>query len=145
MDQRDQPPAMVLRIFPDYADTVIWNDFGPVPYEDINLSAQLQHELEAWERFYYEKATPYFEWAVASDRERFTEDGRRLTESIAKEVGSEFEFELRLSDRGPKNMVRSDSAPTNPEAARAFHELVREKREWEDRMGRIEQETKAGH
>lgn len=130
----------VIRIFPDYAESVIWFAIGPVSYNDAKISSQLRSDMEAWEDFYYAAQTEDFRWRRPEGREWFNAEGRRLAERLAGEVGSRFEVEVRVY-RNKKVRVNSKAEPTNPEAAEAFETIARELREFEER---IERETRAG-
>src|SRR5699024_821144 len=43
-----------IRMFPDYADTVLWFGDGPVEYSDTGLTAALIDALQRWEQTFYE-------------------------------------------------------------------------------------------
>jgi hypothetical protein len=136
----DEYFTTVIRIFPDYAGSVIWFAMGPVSYDDAKISSQLRRDMEAWEDFYYPAQTEEFGWRRREDGEWFTAEGRRLAERLAGEVGSRFEVEFRVY-RNKKVRVSSNAEPSNPEAAEAFESIAREFREFDER---IERDTRAG-
>ena len=51
-----------MRMFPDYAGTVLWYGGGPVDYEEAHLPAGLVAYLEAWEASYYAGLDEAMEW-----------------------------------------------------------------------------------
>jgi hypothetical protein len=125
--------SSVIRIFPDYADSVIWFAMGSVSYEEAKISAQLRHDMEAWERFYYQACSNEFRWRTQDDQARFAAQGRRLAERLAAEVGGQFEVEFE-NHRGKKVRTRSNAGSTNAAAAEAFTEIARQEREFDERV-----------
>lgn len=55
---KDRRPT--VRMFPDYADTVLWFE-GPVDYDLTGLTPDLLHDLTAWEQSYYDSLTSDFD------------------------------------------------------------------------------------
>ncbi len=51
----------VVRIFPDYATTVIWF-FFPVDYDRAGLDSELITAMSAWERSYCEGLDSQMTW-----------------------------------------------------------------------------------
>ncbi|HWU59058.1 MAG TPA: hypothetical protein VN045_10095 [Microbacteriaceae bacterium] len=140
MARDDEYFRSVIRLFPDYAESVIWFAIGPVPYEQSRISARLRKDLEAWESFYYRSLTEDDRWGSAEDRALFADDARRLAERLAAEVGGQFEVEYRDS-RDKKIRARSDSGPTNTDAAAAFTQISRD---LDEMQARIDREVEAG-
>lgn len=113
-----------LRIFPDYANTVLWL-FGPVPCTDAALSPELAADMAAWEESHYASLDSNESWKSASGAAQFTASGRGLAERLAAELGGEFEVEFHSHDIGSRREVfHGGSAPGNPTAAAAFHGIV---------------------
>ena len=88
----------VVRMFPDYADTVLWFD-GPVDYAQCGLSERLIRDLTRWEQGYYD-ALEDLEWRTPELAAQFTKDGIRLARQVARELGEDFEVEFRSYENG---------------------------------------------
>ncbi|MGO1181583.1 MAG: hypothetical protein ACTHZ5_01680 [Micrococcaceae bacterium] len=120
----DSNPTTLVRLFPDYANTVLWF-VGPVPYNESGLTTDLVRELEEWEQSYYASLTPEYEWATAGAAHAFYEEGTRLAQKVADELGPDFEIELRSSvPTTPPRRFRGVCPATNPAAATAFDALA---------------------
>ncbi|MCU1479853.1 MAG: hypothetical protein JWQ19_639 [Subtercola sp.] len=68
----------VVRVFPDYAETVLWFAPGPVSYEESHLTDTLVAEMIEWEAAYYASLTELFEWRTGVDIFDFDKKGLRL-------------------------------------------------------------------
>lgn len=123
MNDREGQPQMV-RMFPDYADTVLW--FGePIPYGISGLTDGLVRELEAWERSYYDSLTPDEDWKSAELARQFTAAGNRLAGRVADELGDGYEVQFRSYEPDvPPRSFRGKRPGLNPRAAAAFGELA---------------------
>lgn len=109
----------LIRLFPDYADSVIWFIVGPLSYEESGVSTKLRQDMEAWETHYYEMVDTDFTWRSREDQNYHAEEGRRLAERLSAEVGRAFEVEY-FDQRDRKVQVRSDKPATNEAAEAAF-------------------------
>jgi hypothetical protein len=113
-----------VRLFPDYADSVIWLS-GPCSYETTHISVQLAESLNAWEAFYYSSLTADLDFTSKKRAKAFTAKGRRLAGLLADEIGPEFEVEFKSYEkRATTFRVRSDRAAQNPAAAKAFTDMA---------------------
>src|ERR1700712_4426910 len=81
----------VVRVFPDYADTVLWFAPGPVSYEESHLTEGLVAEMVKWEATYYANLTDLFEWREEADLLAFDEEGLKLANRLAEELGDAVE------------------------------------------------------
>lgn len=84
----------VVRLEADYAGTVLWL-MNEVPYEVTHLSAELIRDLEAWEEFFNGALTEDFEWRADDGHRHFIEEGRRLAQRLAEELGESFSVEFK--------------------------------------------------
>jgi hypothetical protein len=109
----------VIRIFPDFADSVMWFIIGPVSYDESCISETLRHDMEAWESHYYKAMGNDLVWRSRDDERYHAAEGRRLAGGLSVEVGRAFEVEY--FDEGDRKVrMRSDEPATNERAARAF-------------------------
>jgi hypothetical protein len=123
MDDREDQPQMV-RMFPDYADTVLWFG-GPVPYDESGLTEGLVRELEDWEQSYYDSLTPDEDWKSAELARQFTAEGNRLAGRVADELGDGLEVEFSSYEPGvPPRRFRGARPALNPRATAAFAKLA---------------------
>lgn len=130
----------LIRIFPDYADSVIWFIVGPLSYEESGVSTKLRQDMEAWETHYFETMGTDFTWRSREDQDYHAEEGRRLAECLSVEVGRAFEVEY-FDQRDRKLRVRSDRPATNEAAEAAFTRVG----EWHRTLfEKIEREAEAG-
>ena len=128
----------IVRLFPDYADTVVWLD-GPVDYRLSGLSRRLIEELREWERSYYQSLTPGFDWRSPELAHQFTVDGNHLASRVAEELGDGYEVEFRSYEPGAATRrFRGTGAVRNPQAVAAFDELVTALRLNQDRIASSE-------
>lgn len=130
----------LIRIFPDYADSVIWFIVGPLSYEESGVSTKLRRDMEAWETHYYETMNTDFTWRSREDQNYHAEEGRRLAECLSVEVGRAFEVEY-FDQRAQKLRVRSDQPAANETAEAAF---TRVGAWYRNLFERIEREAEAG-
>ena len=110
----------VVRMFPDYAGTVLWYGGGPVDYEDAHLPAGLVADLEAWEALYYAGLDEAMEWRSRDLERAYAAQGAELARRVAEALGSAFVI------KGDGGKACSDGPPTSPEAAAAFTALADE-------------------
>ncbi|MHA7303954.1 hypothetical protein ACX80E_01715 [Arthrobacter sp. TMN-49] len=115
-----------VRMFPDYADTVVWlPGHGPVNYDDAHLSPGLTADLMAWEASYYASLTPELDWRSASRAADFTAAGQDLAQRLAKELGENFTVEFHsYAGKSSKELFRSSDRAKNPAAVEAFTAFV---------------------
>lgn len=115
---------IVIRIFPDYANTVLWL-VGPLPYEDALLTPELTAALQEWEASYYAALTPLEEWRSLSLAAAFTATGSALAQRLADELGTGFAIEFHSYEpRAPRRIFTSDLPATNPAAASVLAAIV---------------------
>lgn len=127
-----QPPAAAegtpvrVRLFPDYADTVVWlPGHGPVNYDDAHLSPGLTADLVAWEASYYASLTPELAWRSASMATDFTAAGQDLAQRLAKELGENFTVEFHsYAGKSSNELFQSSDRAKNPAAVEAFTAIV---------------------
>jgi hypothetical protein len=118
----------VVRMFPDFAGTVLWYGGGPVDYDDAHLPAGLVADLEAWEASYYDGLDDEMDWRSRNLEKAHAAQGAELARRVADALGSAFVIQ------GDGGKARSDSPPTSPEAAAAFTALADvEEAEYNDR------------
>ncbi|WP_231440721.1 hypothetical protein [Brevibacterium zhoupengii] len=113
-----------VRMFPDYADTVLWLVF-PIDYEDTGLSPDLISQLDAWEQSYYDALDADFDWKSAREARAFTQSGIDLAGQVANELGEEFVVEFASYEHhAPTYTVQSRRPADNDEAFAAFSTIV---------------------
>lgn len=119
-------PLRTIRIFPDYANTVVWIS-EPIHYEEARLSAGLLAELESWEQSYYDSLNPEFEWVSEAAARAFTEEGTRLAGLVSAEVGPDFSVEFASYEDTTETVhIRAETSAQNPSAEKAFAQLFEE-------------------
>lgn len=119
----------IVRIFPDYADSVVWFS-DPVPYGETRLTAELIERLSTWETSYYAALTDTFEWSGRISLHDFDRTGLALAHDVAAEIGPDFEVEYRsFEDSGAITLVRAGGEATNPVARDAFTRRARRERD----------------
>jgi hypothetical protein len=110
----------IVRVFPDYASSVIWFS-DPVRYEETRLSKSLVARLMEWEASYYAGLTDDLEWRSRDLLHRFSSEGLDLARAVAHEIGPEFEVEYRSFENvGATAPLRSEEPASNPSARDAF-------------------------
>lgn len=120
--ERNRP--LTVRLFPDYAGTVLWFS-GPVRYEDSGLTQGLIRALQSWEESYYHSMTPDIEWVSAEAAHRFTAEGNRLAECVADELGERYDVGFASYEDGvPARIFRASGPARNAEAVAAFDVLT---------------------
>ena len=122
----EEASPRTIRMFPDYADTVLWVR-EPIAYEDTGLSDALVAELEVWEQSYYDSLDSNFDWVPETAARTFTEEGVRLARWVSAEVGRQFVIEFSSSEAGAETVhMRAETSAQNPEAESAFTQLFDE-------------------
>jgi hypothetical protein len=112
----------VVRVFPDYADTVLWFAPGPVSYEDACVSRALAADMAAWEARYYRILDD--DCSIRPTvREPFEAEGRALARRLSAELGDAFAVEC-VGDSGGHLLLRGDGPGTNPRAVAAFRRMA---------------------
>ncbi|MDD0858594.1 hypothetical protein NHF46_14175 [Arthrobacter alpinus] len=125
---------MTIRLFPDYADTVLWLH-GPVTYADAKLSPALVADMEAWEGSYYASLDGNQAWKSRSGAAQFTATGSELAQRLAKELGDGFVVEFHSYEPGSsRQLFRSEQHSRNPAAAEAFRAMVAAEQELKARL-----------
>jgi hypothetical protein len=108
---------LIVRLFPDYAGTVLWLT-DPVHYEEAHLSNQLENDLRAWDRFCRSRLDPDLSEHAPSDVHEFAITGIALARRLADELG--LGVEIHLIHEG-RQVFRSSNPPTNSRAAQTLH------------------------
>ncbi|WP_141362747.1 hypothetical protein [Glutamicibacter uratoxydans] len=123
MSNIEVPRAVVVRMFPDYADTVLWFR-NPIRYEDSKLSADLVEDLKRWEQSFYEGLNRDYEFKSETLACRFVEDGKILAQRVADELGENFVIELQEDNAAGRYQAKRQAL--NAEAAVAFDAMALE-------------------
>ena len=128
--------STVVRLFPDYAGSVIWFP-SPVPYQETELDPRLIGDLQSWEASYYAGLTSDYEWRTAGLGARFHAESARLARRLADQIGDAFQVE---HDSGESHRrVRGAGPARNPAAAAAFQRLADAARdEWVHRRRAVD-------
>lgn len=125
MTATDSGHPVTLRLFPDYAGTVLWMS-GPVDYEASGLTSGLIRALRSWEESYYRSLTPDLQWVSAEAAKRFTTNGVQLARCLADELGEDYQIEFTTYEKGgaPAGVFRSSGPARNADAVARFNALV---------------------
>lgn len=144
MNSSQEVTPSTVRMFPDYADTVLWFN-EPINYDTAMLSGTLTRELSKWEQSYYVGLNRDYEWKSAGLARKFGTEGERLAQRVADELGDKFEIELVTSavDR-PKRKFRGIGPALNPGAATVFDSLAIELNEFEEDVSLAREATRRG-
>lgn len=127
--EEERRDALVVRLFPGWAQSPVWIPGGPVDPGESLLTRELVEDLLMWENSYY--ATPQgprdSEDAGAGDvgtgpspqERQHLADGKTLAERLGAELGHSFavSFEPGVQEH---YLARSGGPATNPAAARVF-------------------------
>ncbi|MGL3805979.1 hypothetical protein ACSYDW_07755 [Paeniglutamicibacter sp. R2-26] len=117
----------IIRMFPDYADSVLWVD-GPVDYSETGLSAGLVEGLQAWEQSFYDALNGDYAFRSRALEEKLTLEGIRLAKLVAAEIGSGHVVEYTDAAMLKHAVLfRCPGNASNPAAARRFDDLVEAK------------------
>ena len=120
-------PHEIIRMFPDYADTVLWFGDGPVEYSDTGLTAALVDDLQHWEQTFYESRTADFEFVSRAAEVSHAEEGVKLAERVSAEVGPRFAIACdSVEGRDETVLLRAERPAENPAAEAAFTRLREE-------------------
>jgi hypothetical protein len=110
----------IVRVFPDYASSVIWFS-DPVRYDETRLSGSLIARLVEWEASYYSDLTDDLKWRSLDLMHQFSSEGLELARAVAHEIGPEFEVEYRSFENVRATaLFRSEEPASNPPARDAF-------------------------
>ncbi|MBD8045379.1 hypothetical protein H9638_16345 [Arthrobacter sp. Sa2BUA2] len=114
---------ITVRMFPDYAGTVLWLG-EPVGYERTGLTPELIRALQSWEESYYESLAPGLDWMSVDAAHRFTAEGNRLAGLVADELGERYDVAFTsYEDGAPAGIFHSPGPAGNAKAAAAFDAL----------------------
>ncbi|GAB3809015.1 hypothetical protein GCM10028798_36110 [Humibacter antri] len=111
--------STTVRVFPDYAGTIIWFAIGPFDYDSAHIPQDLRVAMQEWEETYYAgldspNATPEL---VAS----YDSEGVHLAEQLSQVVGQEFAVEyLPRANSADRVVFRADGPAAEPAVAAAF-------------------------
>lgn len=144
MNSSQEAAPSTVRLFPDYADTVLWFN-EPIHYGTAKLSGTLTRELSQWEQSYYDGLNRDYEWKSAGLARIFGAEGERLAQRVADELGDKFEIELVVFvENSPKRKFRGRGPALNPGAAAVFDSLAIELKEFEEEVARAREATRRG-
>jgi hypothetical protein len=116
-----------IRMFPDYADTVLWFGDGPVEYSDTGLTAALIDALQRWEQTFYESRNDDLKFVSRAAEASHAEEGVQLAERVSAEVGPRFAIACdSVDDRTETLLLRAERPAENPAAEAAFTRLREE-------------------
>jgi hypothetical protein len=119
--QRADP---VVRLFPDYAGSVLWFP-QPVDYAISGLEAALVTDLIRWEIAYYDALDADSNWLSTHLASGFTADGVALALRLAVQLGAGFDIEFATYEAGvATRRFRSEFPADNPRAAAVFTALA---------------------
>ena len=114
----------VVRVFPDYAGTVLWFVPGPVSYEVAHLSPELTSAMKAWEKLFDEYLS-YEAPRSGLDEDAWDAEGLRLCRALADELGDLVGVEYHSDREGAKKIVlRGRGQGTNAPARAAFERMI---------------------
>lgn len=124
LDATPDESLIRIRLYPDYADTVLWL-YGPVSYADARLSPALSADMETWEASYYDSLDSQQSWKHPQTAAPFSATGRKLAHRLADELGVGFEVDFHsYAPRSVRKLFRSEQSSQNPAAAEAFRAMV---------------------
>ena len=127
----------IVRMFPDYADTVLWIN-EPIDYSRTCLSDALIEELNAWEQLFYDSLNRDYAFDSPGLEDQFTRAGISLAKKVASEIGSDFivEYAGAASLNEPLHYSCPGTA-SNKQAAASFQKLFSDVRREERRMAKL--------
>lgn len=125
MTPKDSGHPVTVRLFPDFAGTVLWMG-GPVDYEATGLTSRLIGALQTWEELYYLSLTPDLQWVSAEAARRFTAKGEQLAGCLAEELGEGYQIEFTSYEKtgAPAGVFRSSGPARNADAVARFNALA---------------------
>ncbi|MCJ1713046.1 hypothetical protein [Curtobacterium sp. VKM Ac-2922] len=111
----------LVRVFIDHGDSPVWYR-GPLDYDEMHLSPELERDLRAFEARYDEVLDDRHGYAVLPEhRESYEREGERLARALAVELGDQFAVEVLHPERGSgSRRYRAASPATNRRAQAAF-------------------------
>lgn len=126
MKRRD---ALVVRLFPGWAQSPVWLPGGPVDLVESLLSRELTENLLTWENRWYAAVQDSGDAGCGEDagadptpqERQFLADGKTLAERLAAELGPSFavSFESGIEEHF---LVRSGQPAMNPASAHVFEQ-----------------------
>lgn len=111
-----------VRVFPDYANTVIWYARGPVPYEETGLSLDLIGAMDEWETAYYASLDESYSFASPQAESDHVTRGLVIAKGLSEEIGDILPVEADAIGGGKTHLL-TPGAGTNPEARASFAEM----------------------
>ncbi len=127
----------VVRVFPDYAGTVLWFVGGPVDYADAKLSDSLAAAMQAWEESYYRSLDDDLKWRSPGTEEHHAAEGLRLARLLADELGDAFEVEVWAEGAKEKIRILGLHPGSNPAAVAAFRGWAAESEAEDERVRQL--------
>lgn len=113
----------VVRVFPDYADTVLWFVGGPVDYSDAKVTESLAADMSAWEDSYYAGLDDEMGWKSTDLETHHYREGLRIARALSDERGDSFEVEVFAQDGEHdecKVRILGQGRGSNPSAVAVF-------------------------
>jgi hypothetical protein len=114
----------VIRVFPDYAGTVVWFQ-GPVPYEETGLSQRLIDDMEDWEAAYYASLDELHSFASKRAESIHVTRGLTIARALSDEIGDLLPIEAD-GIGGAKTRLLTPGFGTNPQARTSFATMLAE-------------------
>jgi hypothetical protein len=110
-------PIAVLILDTDSTNLPLWFE-GLLEREDIALEPSTWDALAAWSDYFLRNYLTSYEWEPDADVDGYRREGDSLAARVAREIGSDY----AVSHDG--NVFRSESGPTNADAARDVYLLA---------------------
>lgn len=141
-EEEERRDALVVRLFPGWAQSPVWIPGGPVDPGESLLTRELVEDLLIWENNYYatspqdpvDTGGAGEAGADPTPQERhYLADGIALAERLAAELGNAFAVSFE-SGRKDHFLARSAESATNPAAARVFDRWFAEEKALDERL-----------
>ncbi|MFJ5955955.1 hypothetical protein ACIQC5_08340 [Paenarthrobacter sp. NPDC092416] len=132
----EEPGRAIVRMFPDYGDTVLWFAGLPVDYEVAGLTEALVRSLKDWEQSYYDSLTRNLEWKSAELAGKYAAEGVRLAQLLADELGEAYQVEFKYFEHQAQVRRFRGGVAANVKAAAAFDALAVAQRLKDDEIAR---------
>lgn len=120
---------IVVRLFSDYAGSVIWAP-DPIDYADLGLDAELTEELRAWDAA-YDAGLDDDEWKDPAAHAAHTAEARRLGRRLAGVLGDEF---VIRTDGGEFRSPHPARSPAAAAVLRRIDDEIRARRQELERL-----------
>jgi len=127
----------VVRVFPDFAGTVLWYVDGPVDYDEARITPELAKAMDEWESAYYSGIDDDDERRSLDAEIHHHREGLRLGRLLSDELGDAFEVEVFAFDRQRgryKRRILGQGDGTNRAAIAVFRARAAESEAEDARM-----------